>query len=106
DGAAPGFAIDLGCGEGRDSAELLRRGWRVLAIDGHESAFEFLRRRTDFPRAAREPGRFETRVAPMEDADLPPCDLLNASFSLPFVDPARFDVVWGRIVAAIRPGGR
>src|SRR5690606_3661669 len=38
DGAAPGFAIDLGCGEGRDSAELLRRGWRVLAIDGHESA--------------------------------------------------------------------
>src|SRR6266480_3626651 len=27
------FAVDLGCGTGRDSIELLRRGWRVLAID-------------------------------------------------------------------------
>ncbi|MGP1310675.1 MAG: class I SAM-dependent methyltransferase, partial [Phycisphaerales bacterium] len=106
DGGEPGFAIDLGCGEGRDSAELLRRGWRVLAIDGHDSAFEFLKRRTDFPRAAKDPGRFETVVARMEDAELPPCDLLNASFSLPFVDPSRFDEVWARIVQSVKPGGR
>lgn len=106
EGAAPGFAVDLGCGEGRDSAELLRRGWRVLAIDGTASAFEYLKKRTDFPRASREPGRFETRLSSMEDARWPACDLLNASFSLPFVDPARFDEVWGRIVASIRPGGR
>ncbi|HKW53315.1 MAG TPA: class I SAM-dependent methyltransferase, partial [Stellaceae bacterium] len=26
-------ALDLGCGDGRDTIELLRRGWRVLAID-------------------------------------------------------------------------
>lgn len=106
DGGEPGFAIDLGCGEGRDSAELLRRGWRVLAIDGHDSAFEFLKRRTDFPRAAKDPGRFETVVARMEDAELPSCDLLNASFSLPFVDPARFDEVWARIAQSVKPGGR
>jgi tellurite methyltransferase len=31
--AGPGFAVDLGCGDGRDTIELLRRGWRVLAID-------------------------------------------------------------------------
>jgi SAM-dependent methyltransferase len=106
EGAAPGFAVDFGCGEGRDSAELLRRGWKVLAIDGHECAFEYLRKRTDFPRAAREPGRFETQVARMEDANWPACDLFNASFSLPFVDPARFDDVWSRIVDSIKPGGR
>jgi SAM-dependent methyltransferase len=106
DGAKPGFAIDFGCGEGRDSAELLRRGWRVLAIDGNESAFEYMKRRTNFPRVARDPARFETRLVRMEDADLPPCDLLNASFSLPFVDPARFDEVWARIVASVRTGGR
>lgn len=106
EGFTGGFAVDLGCGEGRDSAELLRRGWRVLAIDGHPSAFEFMARRTNFPRAAKMPGRFETRLARMEDADLPACDLLNASFSLPFVEPARFDEVWARIVSAVRPGGR
>src|SRR6266540_4136628 len=32
------FAVDLGCGTGRDSAELLRRGWRVLAIDAEAEA--------------------------------------------------------------------
>lgn len=106
EGSEPGFAIDFGCGEGRDSAELLRRGWKVLAIDGNTSAFEFMRRRTDFPRVAKDPARFTTRVVRMEDADLPPCDLLNASFSLPFVDPARFDDVWARIVDSVRTGGR
>jgi SAM-dependent methyltransferase len=104
--AEPGFAVDFGCGEGRDSAELLRRGWKVLAIDGHESAFEYLRKRTDFPRAAREPGRFETLTARMEDAEWPACELFNASFSLPFVDPVSFDEVWNRIVDSIKPGGR
>src|SRR5690606_9488546 len=43
------FAIDLGCGEGRDTLELLRRGWRVLAIDGHPQAFDHL-----LPRVAPE----------------------------------------------------
>lgn len=106
EGAAPGFAVDFGCGEGRDSAELLRRGWSVLAIDGHASAFEFLSRRTDFPKAAKDPERFKTLTARMEDAEWPACDLFNASFSLPFVDPARFDEVWARIVDSIKPGGR
>lgn len=106
EGFSEGFAVDFGCGEGRDSAELLRRGWRVLAVDGHASAFEYLKKRTDFPRIAREPDWFQTSVARFEDAPIPPCDLLNSSFSLPFVDPARFDDVWARIVAAVRPRGR
>ena len=35
EGSDPGecLAIDLGSGNGRDTAELLRRGWRVTAID-------------------------------------------------------------------------
>ena len=32
------LAVDLGCGEGRDTLELLRRGWRVLAIDDEREA--------------------------------------------------------------------
>jgi SAM-dependent methyltransferase len=35
---APGTAVDLGCGTGRDTLELLRRGWRVVAIDSQPEA--------------------------------------------------------------------
>src|SRR5258708_30442219 len=36
----------------------------------------------------------------------PTCDLVNASFSLPFCAPERFPEVWERIVESLRPGGR
>lgn len=99
-GRAP-LAVDLGAGEGRDTAELLRRGWRVLAIDGHPDAIRRLRER-DLPH--RE--RLEIVHAPFEGLELPPALLMNASFSLPFCPPEHFDALWGRIVEAIEPGGR
>ena len=52
-------AVDLGCGEGRDTLELLRRGWRVLAIDDEREAIERLRARPDLdsaPPLASRPG--------------------------------------------------
>ena len=99
----PGFAIDLGCGEGRDTVELLARGWRVLAIDGHEMAVDLTGHHPRLPAEARK--RLEIRHAEMETVELPPCDLLSASFSLPFCRPEHFDALWRRIHAAIRPGG-
>jgi SAM-dependent methyltransferase len=99
--AEPGFAVDLGCGNGRDSAELLRRGWRVLAIDGETDAIERVH-------AALGPDsdRLETLVATFADARWPACDLVNSSFALPFASPASFPALWTRIVESIRPGGR
>lgn len=99
---SPSFAIDLGCGEGRDTIELLRRGWRVLAIDGHPMGLDMLRARI----GPNDTPRIECILAAMEDAPLPPCRLLNASFSLPFCAPARFADLWRRVVASIEPGGR
>lgn len=98
-----GFAIDLGCGEGRDTVELLARGWRVLAIDGHEMAVDLVGHHPRLPADARE--RLEIRHAEMETAELPACDLLNASFSLPFCRPEKIDELWDRVHASIRPGG-
>lgn len=96
-----GTAVDLGCGAGNDSLELLRRGWKVLAIDGQAGAAKFL--------GARVPPRFRRSltclVARMEDLELPPADLVYASFSLPFCSPGRFPELWSRIRRAIRPGG-
>ena len=38
EGRPPGLAVDLGSGTGRDTFELLRRGWRVLAVDAEPAA--------------------------------------------------------------------
>lgn len=96
------LAIDLGCGNGNDTAELLRRGWQVLAIDAEASAIEGLQR----SEAALGPDRLETRVARFEDVDLPRALLVNSSFALPLCPPAAFHRVWRRLVAALEPGGR
>lgn len=98
----PPLAVDLGCGEGRDTAELLRRGWRVVAIDGHEEAFERMQKRTDIERW----DRLEMRLSAFEECQIPACRLLNASFSLPFCEPARFAGLWKVLTLAIVPGGR
>jgi hypothetical protein len=37
---------------------------------------------------------------------VPDCDLVNASFAIPFCRPSDFPGLWSRIVAAVRPGGR
>jgi SAM-dependent methyltransferase len=100
--AAPRLAVDLGCGSGRDTLEMLRRGWCVLAVDGHPEGIERLRAGLSPDAAAR----LDTLVARFEHAPIPPCDLVNASFSIPHCAPADFPPMWSRIAAAIRPGGR
>jgi SAM-dependent methyltransferase len=102
--AAPGArrAVDLGCGTGRDTVELLRRGWAVLAIDAEPEAIAGLRERPDLPPDAR----LETRVARFEETDWPASDLVNASFALPLCPPATFAGLWQRLVASLKPGGR
>ena len=96
---APGFAVDLGAGTGRDTAELLRRGWRVLAIDREPEALDRLR-------VIAAPPQLDVQLARFEEVDWPACDLVNASFALPLCPPAAFPGVWGKLVASLRPGGR
>jgi SAM-dependent methyltransferase len=98
----PRFAIDLGCGAGIDTRELLRTGWRVLAIDHNPSAIDWLRRQI----AAPDLDRLETRLVDFETVELPPADLINASHSLPFCPPDHFTAFWKRIVAALPAGAR
>jgi catechol 2,3-dioxygenase-like lactoylglutathione lyase family enzyme len=102
EGFARGVAVDLAAGEGRDTLELLQRGWRVLATDGHADAFSHLWPRV--PQTSRP--HLTTVVASFADTTLPDCDLVNASFALPFSEPRHFPELWNRIVTAIRPGGR
>jgi SAM-dependent methyltransferase len=101
EGRNGGFAVDLGCGTGRDTVELLRRGWRVLAIDGEAEGIARLLARHGLAR-----DRLETRVARFEDASWPEADLVTSSFALPFCPPQHFGALWNRIVASLPSGGR
>jgi SAM-dependent methyltransferase len=102
-GITPPFAVDLGCGDGRDTVELLRRGWQVLGIDAQPEAIDRLRSRPDIDR-----DRLETQVTRFQDlVSLPPnVDLINASFSLQFCPQPDFPILWQKITTALRPGGR
>ncbi|MCC6661233.1 MAG: class I SAM-dependent methyltransferase [Phycisphaerales bacterium] len=98
----PGVAVDLACGEGRDTLELLRRGWFVWAIDPEPAAFKHLYARVPPEHDRRLQGVLEDFSADWPDS----IDLLNCSFSLPFCPPRDFPAVWEHIVRSIRPGGR
>lgn len=99
----PRLAVDLGCGTGRDTVELLRCGWRVLAVDAEAEAIAALARR---PEAAAAGNFLETRAARFESIALPACDLVNSSFALPLCPPGAFPALWRRIRSALRPSGR
>jgi SAM-dependent methyltransferase len=99
---SPGEAVDLGCGSGIETLAMLERGWSVFATDREEEAIR--RTRARVPDRLRP--RLETLVSPMEEVTFPPADLVSASFSLFFCDPARFGDVWSRLTSAIRPGGQ
>src|SRR6185436_12119294 len=66
-------AIDLGCGDGTESALLLERGWHVLAIDGESAAIGHLLRKIP----AENRSRLETQVARFEDVTFPAADLVH-----------------------------
>lgn len=96
------IAIDLGCGDGTETAVLLERGWHVLAIDGQSSAIARLMDKVPTEHHAR----LQTQVAPFEQVSLTSADLIHASLSLPFCAPEHFAGLWDKIVWAIRPQGR
>ncbi len=99
---AEGFAVDLAAGEGRDTLELLRRGWTVLAIEMLPQGIALLRERV--PSEAR--ARLHTQVADYAGSWWPGCDLFNSSFALPFCPAGQFEDLWARVVRSIRAGGR
>src|SRR6266516_5578178 len=103
-GGGERLAVDLGCGEGRDTLELLRRGWRVLALDAEREAIERLRARPELDSDAA--ARLETRRVSFEEADWGRADLVNSSFALPFCPPDHFPALWEQIASSRRLCGR
>ncbi len=95
-------AVDLGCGQGIDTLAMLEHGWQVFAVDAEPEGIRRLLARVP-PRLASS---LRSEVASMEDVDIPPVDLVWASFSLFFCPPERFGALWAKVRDAVRPGGR
>lgn len=100
--ASKARAVDLGCGDGRDTIELLHRGWSVVAIDAEAVAIERLASRPDLPKDAR----LTTLCGKFQDTDWPEVDFVNASFALPLCPPVSFPALWRKISASLVAGGR
>lgn len=99
--AGPGrgrVAVDLGCGAGVETRALVAAGWRVTAIDSDAT---FRARIADM----LADGSVEGLVRDLRSAELPAASLVHSSMTLPFMGPDAFPLVWGRIRAALEPGG-
>jgi len=94
----PGAEIlELGCGGGRDAAEMIRRGFAVTPTDGSPALAAEAERRLARP----------VRVMRFEELDAQGAyDAVWASASLLHAPMAALPAILGRIRRALRPGGR
>lgn len=96
-----GNAVDLGSGTGKDTLYLLKNKWNVLAIDFSAKAIEILEKRSESYST-----QLQTEVVDFLEMELPDhIDLINATYSLPFVAPNQFLQVWNNIDEHLRSGG-
>jgi tellurite methyltransferase len=94
---APGLALDLACGPGRNALYLAEQGWRVTAVDGSPIAIERLR-----AHARMKNLEIDARVA----------DLERGEFQ---IQPATYDLIcccyylqrdlFPPMKSGVRPGG-
>jgi SAM-dependent methyltransferase len=94
-------AVDLGCGDGRESLALLTRGWSVVAVDVTPEAVVLLQRSVP-PDAAP---RLTTVVGAFHEVVLPEADFVYAGLSLPFCSPEHFADVWRAVRGALARKG-
>jgi tellurite methyltransferase len=100
--AADSLVTDLGCGDGRDVVEMVRRGWNVVAVDAEPAALQQLAAR-QMPDA----DRITPIAARLEEVPLPlGVTWVNSSFAMPLCEPARFSALWERIRESLPVGGR
>jgi SAM-dependent methyltransferase len=100
--AVGSLAIDLGCGDGRDVTELLRRGWEVVAVDAEPQAIKKLQERP-----LPDDAKLTPVVARLEEVPLPiGVRLVNSNFAMPLCEPAAFHALWERIREGLPADGR
>jgi tellurite methyltransferase len=91
------YALDLGCGAGRDTRFLLEQGFYVTAVDNDPHVIALL---ANFPQ-----DHLRAVQASFEAFEFEAYDLINAHFALPFTSEERFHEVFARVEHALNAGG-
>jgi SAM-dependent methyltransferase len=97
---APGRALDLACGEGRNAVWLAERGWQVTGIDYAEVAVERARRLAEQRGVNVELVVGDVLTAPIEDRAY---ELVLISYLQ--LTPDERHAILVRAAAALAPGG-
>lgn len=92
----PKYAIDLGCGAGRDTIYLIKNGWKVLSID-KENTSEIISSKLN----NEELEKFNFECQDFENIELEKNNLLVANFSIPFCNKDYFNEFWNKIANSI-----
>lgn len=92
----PKYAIDLGCGAGRDTIYLIKNGWKVLSID-KENTREIISSKLN----NEELKNFNFECQDFENIELEKNNLLVANFSIPFCNKDYFNEFWNKISNSI-----
>lgn len=100
---SPGTIADLGAGAGRDTIYLLKKGWKVYAMDIEPIAVKIIHERALIDYSPK----LSTEVVPFHLMQHCPenVDIVNASFSLPFCSPEFFYQAWEKVVKHLKTGG-
>lgn len=99
---APGRALDIGCGHGRNAVYLATHGFQVEAIDVSATALQWARERAAEAKvdvAWRQQSVFNARLAPGT------YDLVHDSGCFHHIAPHRREQYVDLVVDALRPGG-
>lgn len=96
-------ALDLGCGIGTETLDLLRKGFRVHAFDKEPQVIALLRASAEQTRLT---AGLTTQICAIELLqEWPSIDLFYAFHVLPFVPKDYFAQVLSRSIQSVKPGG-
>lgn len=89
------LAIDLGCGNSPAVGLLLKRGWKVIAVDISQAALNMLKEKFQDEITSGQLTLVEEDATVYEPSE--PADLVIAADVLPYINPAKFKDLWIKI---------